>query len=205
LGAVVGDTPHGMTDAPDPAQALNHWIADEAPDYVVLPLGGYRAVHRAEHWTLFAHQVEGSPKVVVLVADTGAVPRVGHWTAMSFAACDAAEFDPSVPLGYDIKVWSDRDGRVSTRRLMERQDCYGARVMRVETKLFVQDPTGTAFEPEYLLTTYDPDVPLPGSARLTDFVDGERRRSSNHPPVSSVGRGSAATSTCAPTATDAPT
>lgn len=130
---------------------------------------------RAEHWVLFAHEVEGDPKVVVLVSDIGDVPLPGRWTATSFAACDATEFDPGARLGYDIRIWSDGVRRVSTDLLLEREDCYGGRALRVDGKLFVRDPIGDAFDRAQLLTTYRADVTLPGSAVRTTYRDGERR------------------------------
>lgn len=164
-----------MYDAATPEEALEVWIGDEADIYVVLPLDGYGEIARASHWTLFAHLVEGISKVVVLATNVEPAPLPGRWTVAAFAACDAAEFDPSASLGYDIRIWSDDKGRVSTSRLLEMEDCDGGRTMRVEGRLFVRNPTGDAYEPAQLLTTYLADAKLPTSAEATPFREGERR------------------------------
>ncbi len=174
IGAVVGETLPVMTDDADPQSALASWIGNEARLYVVLPLEGYTVVERAEHWVLFAHEVDGASKVVVVVADAGDVPLPGRWSTTAFASCDASEFEPGVDLGYDIQIWSDDQGRVSTSRLLDREDCYGGRALRLEAKLYVRDPTGQAFDPAQLLTTYDGDVDLPDSATATEYHDGDR-------------------------------
>lgn len=174
LGAVVGDRSLGIAAGATPEQALASWLRNEAGNYLVLPLGGFASRERADHWALFAHEVGGRAKAVVLVSDVGDAASQGPWSATTFAACDAAEFDPDTPLGYDVRIWRDDDGPVSTTRLLERADCYQARVLRVDGQLFVQDPTGVGFEAAQLLTTYDANVTLPSSAAPTPYMDGDR-------------------------------
>jgi hypothetical protein len=171
----VGDGALGMTEAADPEGALTRWLGDEAPVYVVLPLDGFSQVRRTGHWALFAHEVASRPKVVLLVADVGEVPLLGRWSATGFAACDASEFNPAARLGYDIQIWNDHSGRVSTSRLLDREDCYGGRALRIEGRLFVRDPTGDAFDPAELFTTYRDDASLPVSAEPSEYREGDRR------------------------------
>jgi hypothetical protein len=130
---------------------------------------------RSDHFVLFAHRSEGEAKVLVLAVDVGDVPVPGSWTVTRFAACDASEFAPDVRVGYDVRIWTDNKGRVPTTRLLEREDCYGARALRVDGQLFVRDPTGNAFDPQALLSTYHGNVSLPKSARQTTYRDGDRR------------------------------
>ena len=175
IGAVVAEDSPGSSADRGAEGALDRWIADVAPFFVALPLSGFEELRRTEHFVLFAHVAHGGPKAVALATDIGNVPAPGNWTVTRFAACDAAEFDPGARLAHDIRIWSDGAGRVETTRLLERADCYGRAALRVETRLFVRDPTGNAFDPESLLTTYSANVALPKSARATDYREGGRR------------------------------
>lgn len=59
---------------------------------MTLPLDGFTEVRRADHWLLFAQEVDGQVKAVVLAAGTGSVPLPGRWMVTAFAAftaCDA--------------------------------------------------------------------------------------------------------------------
>lgn len=94
--------------------------------------------------------------------------------AVEATGAAARIIEPGVRLVYDIRIWSEEAGRVSTSQLLEMEDCYGGRRMRVEGRLFVRDPTD-AYDPAQLLTTYRASVELPVSAKTTAFTDGDRR------------------------------
>jgi hypothetical protein len=163
--------------APTLEASVEAFIAGEAPIYATLPLDGYRELEVVPGWGLYGHVVDGRTKVAVSFTDT----LVGDaWANYQVAACDPAEFDPDVPLGYDVRIWVGPDGRVPTTTLFEREDCptadpYGMRVLQLEGRLYLRDPDPPDFDPAGLDTTYDGDADLPADTVDLGLRDGDRR------------------------------
>jgi len=161
----------GAAMAPTLEDSVAAFIAGEAPIYATLPLDGYRELEVLPNWALYGHVVDGRVKVAVSFTDT-LDPVL--WVNYQVAACDPAEFDPGVPLSYDVRVWVGPVGRVPTTTLFEREDCYMMRILRLEGRLFLGDPDSPDFDPAGLDTTYDGDADLPADAVDLGLRDGDR-------------------------------
>jgi len=140
---------------------------------VIFPTEGFvsrTATNRAE---LFTYVVGGRVKAAIVTHTRDRAANL--WWVSSAASCDPAEWDPGTPTGVPLRIWTDGAGdRVAASILLERADCYGATVMRLDGRLYVRDP-GQAVDRSQLEATYDGDTALPSTARKQVYRDGDRR------------------------------
>ena len=165
----------GGSEGATPEEALAAFAIGDAPWYAFMPLAGCVQWRRAAHWVLYAHVVDERPRAVALFTNQGDPDRPpGEWQLWQVAACDAAEFDPAVPTGWGLTVWSNAEGRVPTTVIREMDECGAARRLEVEGRLFLRAP-GEGAPHELLLDEYAEAVSLPGDAEATPYRHGERR------------------------------
>lgn len=162
----------------DPDGALNRFL-DELIRSV--PSTDYRPAAESRGRVLFTHDVDGVPKVAVIVAnaaivETGSASTDG-WVVETFASCDPAEFDPSTDDQLQQDVWTDADGnRVATSVVTSFQGpehCGWQSVtfLSLEDQQYLRDPEHRL--EEMTVTRFDRDAELP-----TDAVDTGYRRGS---------------------------
>lgn len=143
--------------------------------YASLPTAGFHELHADGHWASFGHVVDGRAKAIIVLTDrTQFVPG---WSVVGLRACDAAEFDPTVPLTFPVTIWTDAAGtRVSTERIRSApgpDHCSwdSAIWLHVGTELFFRDPAGVMSE--WTTTTFAADARLPASAVDRGYRSGD--------------------------------
>ena len=142
--------------------------------YASLPAAGYAQIHLDAHWASFVHRYQGRIKAIIILSDAPA--RVSGWHVEGLRACDASEFDPSVPLTFPVTVWTDRSGQhVSTETIRsspgpEHCGWDSASWLQVGGNLYFRDPAGVMSN--WTTTTFDPAAQLPSSAADTGFRTG---------------------------------
>ena len=154
--------------------ALRAFLRFVTNAFLVFPANGFVDREGTSGARLFVYVVDGRVRAAVAATTSDGGPT-GPWTIRSVGSCDPAEWDPATPTGADVTVWNDADGnRVSTAIIFERDDCYGASVLRLNGQLFLRDPNG-GVDPAQLETTYEGDVRLPsGAVRQPYSQDGRR-------------------------------
>ena len=111
LGGEVSD-PGGRWVGDSPDATLAAFLRPGNP-YASLPLAGYTQIHLDTHWASYAHVVDGHPKAIIILGDQSELGP--GWAVLGLRACDASEFDPSVPLSFPVTIWTDSAGnRVPT-------------------------------------------------------------------------------------------
>lgn len=176
---VSTDTPNGpidiAEDGPTADAALRTFLAFVASGAVIFPKEGFVDQARSGGARLFAYVVDGRVRAAIVAVTRDGRPS-GVWWVSSVASCDPAEWNGGTGSGVPLTIWTDPDGaRVPVATLLEREDCYGASVLRLEGRLFVRDPSGGAVDPSQLATTYDGDTRLPSTVVRQPFRDGDRR------------------------------
>jgi len=156
-----------------PLDALAVFLGPSNP-FASLPTAGYTQLHAEPHWASFGHLVDGQPKAIVLLTDT--TEHGPGWQVMGLRACDASEFDPTVPLTFPVMIWTDQSGnRVSTEtiRSMPGPGHCGwdsATWLRVEDTLYFRDPQGVMAE--WTTTPFALNAQLPRSAIDSGYRSG---------------------------------
>ena len=160
----------------EPEVALDRFL-DEG--LFSLPHDGYFASGRDADRLLYTYQVDGVPKVAVILADSTAdLDASDHWTVETFATCDPSEYDPSVDDQLSMEVWLDADGgRVPTSIITSFQGaehCGWESVTYLihEDQQFISDPRGVIDVPYG--TPYDGDTELPVDAVDTGYRHDDR-------------------------------
>jgi hypothetical protein len=155
--------PDILSNSPD--DALATFLGPSNP-FASLPTAGYTQLHGEPHWASFGHLVDGRPKAIVLLTDTTEHGR--GWQVAGLRACDASEFDPTVPLTFPVTIWTDDMGnRISTETIGSMPGpahCGWDSVtwLRVEDTLYFRDPQGVMVE--WTATSFALDAQLPPSA-----------------------------------------
>lgn len=161
-------------DGPTADQAQRSFLSFVSNAFLIFPKDGFVEQARSDSARLFAHVVDGRIRAAI-VAVTRDGRANGVWWVSSVASCDPAEWAPATEAGVPLTIWTGPDGsRVPAATLLERDDCYGASVLRLGGRLFVRDPSGGAVDPTQLESTYDGDTPLPSTAVRQPFRDGDR-------------------------------
>jgi len=177
--AVSTDTPNGpidiAEDGPTADAALRSFLSFVASGAVIFPKEGFIDQARSDSARLFAYVVDGRIRAAIVAVTRAGRPNA-PWYVSSVASCDPAEWNGGTGSGVPLTIWTAPDGsRVPAATLLERDDCYGASVLRLEGRLFVRDPSGGAVDPSQLATTYDGGTRLPSTAVRQPYRDGDRR------------------------------
>ena len=143
-----------------------------------VPRDGYRPAHQDEQRALFVYEVDGRPRVAVVVAVGEASEQTMHrtgWAMESFATCDAAEYGPETDEYLAPKVWLDADGkRVPTTQVLtlnghEHCDTQSVTFLHYgRDEQFVRDPEGV-LPREQLKGVYEARATLPDDAHDTGY------------------------------------
>lgn len=142
--------------------------------FASLPTAEYTQLHAEPHWASFGHLVDGRPKAIVLLTDT--TEHGPGWQVAGLRACDASEFDPTVPLTFPVTIWTDDLGtRISTetiRSMPGPAHCGwdSATWLRVEDTLYFRDPEGVMAE--WTATSFAMNAELPPSAIDSGYRSG---------------------------------
>lgn len=162
--------PDALSHTPDDALAL--FLGPSNP-FASLPTAGFTKLHVDPHWASFGHLVDGRAKAIILVTDTMGGPG---WHVVGLRACDAAEFDPAVPLTFPVTIWTDASGnRVSTEIIRSNPGpghCGwdSATWLKVAGALYFRDPQGVMAE--WTTTTFAIDAQLPRGAIDSGYRTG---------------------------------
>jgi hypothetical protein len=159
--------------APHPDGALARFLEF---GLFALPRQGFVAVGRDEDRMLYTYSVAGEPKAAVIVADSTTVPlgTEGGWVVETFAACDPAEFDPSVDDELPVEIWVDADGnRVPTSIVTSSQgpqhcDWESVTFLWFEDSQYISDPRRVLSGVDFV-APFDDDSELPSNAIDTGY------------------------------------
>jgi hypothetical protein len=169
----TGSAPYENVAEPSIDAAFTHWLQVDGRVVAFLPLQNWTKASGDDGWARFDYVVNGSPKASVLFA---AVPE-GSATRWSWnaAACDPAEFAPTVRITGGVVVWSDASGRrVPTSKVLERNICGNPNGPTTLTLagvgVFTRDP-GDRFEGR-LLVPFATDIAVPSDATTTEYQEG---------------------------------
>lgn len=139
--------------------------------FASLPTAGFELLHAEPHWASFGHLVDGRAKAIVLLSDASVMGP--GWAVVALRACDASEFDPSVPLTFPVTVWTDAAGnRLSTETIRSNPgpghcSWESATWLHVDDALYFRDPMGVMAE--WTATPFEADVSLPPTATDTGY------------------------------------
>jgi hypothetical protein len=157
-----------------PTEALASFLGPGNP-YASLPTEGYSQIHEDVHWASFAHLVNGHPKVIIVLGDESELGS--GWAILGLRACDASEFDPSVPLTFGVTIWTDAAGnRVPTTAI---QSFNGpghcgwdaALWLILPDAMYFRDPEGVMSQ--WTTTTFAIVESLPSAAVDSGYRSGE--------------------------------
>ena len=163
--------PDTLNNSADDALAV--FLGPSNP-FASIPTAGYTQLHAETHWASFAHLVDGRPKAIVLLTDT--TEHGPGWQVAGLRACDASEFDPTVPLTFPVTIWTDQSGnRVSTgtiRSMPGPGHCGWDSVtwLGVEDNLYFRDPQDVMAE--WTTTSFALNAQLPPSAIDSGYRSG---------------------------------
>lgn len=177
LGGWTLDAGGPSDSAADPQSALQAFL-DEG--LFGLPTNGYEQVASEPGRVLFNYQVEGRPKVAVIVVDGTAVDEPvaapDGWAFETFATCNPAEYAPSADDDLGQTVWTDRDGnRVPTSTITSYQgaehcDWQSVTFLQLDDQQYLRDPEHLLAD--WTIAPYNGDVPLPEDAVDTGYRRG---------------------------------
>lgn len=160
-------------DGPTSDAAVHALLDFTRNSLVIFPTERFVSRTAASRAELFTYVVDGRVKAAIVAHTRDRSANL--WWVSSVASCDPAEWDPRTPTGVPMRIWTDAAGvRVPASVLLERADCYGATVMRLDGRLYVRDP-GQAVDRSQLEATYDGDTTLPSTAAKQVYRDGDRR------------------------------
>jgi hypothetical protein len=165
IGEAVGDAPIGGDVAQTPDDALAAFLVGDARHYGTIPLAGWTRLDGSPRWTLFGSL--NDDRRVALIVIEHAQPG---WVPYQLAACDAADFDQTLPLSTGMTEWVDRDDApVPAATLTEQPDCYDGTLLRLDGRLYARDLRGGAYNRDELLDSFDIDASLPADAVDTGY------------------------------------
>lgn len=154
--------------ASDPDGALQRFL-DMHP--LALPEEGYAPVGRDTDRLLYAHTVEASPKVAIIVAKTTTSDSTDRWTVETYATCDPAEYHPSADDELSVDIWLDsEDNRVptsivTTHKGAEHCGWESVTFLIFEDRQYIRDPRGLLAE----FVWFDDRAKLPVDATDTGY------------------------------------
>jgi hypothetical protein len=163
--------PDTLNNSADDALAV--FLGPSNP-FASIPTAGYTQLHAEPHWASFGHLVDGRPKAIVLLTDT--TEHGPGWQVAGLRACDASEFDPTVPLTFPVTIWTDELGnRISTETIRSMPGpghCGWDSVtwLRVEETVYFRDPQGVMAE--WTATSFALNAQLPPSAIDSGYRSG---------------------------------
>jgi len=173
IGGEVPDAFGGDAPGDSPAAALASFLGPNNP-FASLPAAGYTQIHLDQNWASYAHIFEGRSRAIIVLSDATEF-RTG-WLVVGLRACDASEFDPSVPLTFSVTIWTDAAGnRVSTETIRSAPGpghCGwdSAIWLIVDGNLYFGDPEGVMRE--WTTTTFEPNAQLPATASDSGYRTG---------------------------------
>ena len=137
-----------------------------------IPLEGYTRRDDSPRWTLYANLHDGRPVALIVLERIPA-----GWVPYQLAACDAADFDSSLPMSTGMDKWVDADGNpVPLATLSEVADCYDGTQLHLDGRLYVRDLRGAAYDRDHsLLDSFEVDASLPPDAVDTGYRQGHRQ------------------------------
>jgi hypothetical protein len=177
LGGEVPDAFGVGARGESPDAGLASFLGPGNP-FASLPAAGYTLAEADGHWAMYAHRYEGRTKAIIVLTDTNPFGQEPGWLVIGLRACDASEFDPSVPLTFPVTIWTDAAGEpVSTetvRSVAGPAHCgWDAAIwLNVGGNLYFRDPAGVMGE--FTETSFEPDARLPSAAVDSGYRTGER-------------------------------
>jgi hypothetical protein len=173
IGGEVPDAFGGDAPGDSPAAALASFLGPNNP-FASLPAAGYTQIHLDPNWASYAHIFEGRSRAIIVLSD--ATEFGTGWLVVGLRACDASEFDPSVPLTFSVTIWTDAAGnRVSTETIRSAPGpghCGwdSAIWLSVGGDLYFRDPLGVMAD--WTRTRFDPAAEIPATALDSGFRSG---------------------------------
>jgi hypothetical protein len=176
LGSEVPDALGVGVGGESPDAGLTSFLGPNNP-FASLPAGGYTLAEADGHWAMYAHRYEGRTKAIIVLSDTNPFGQEPGWLVIGLRACDASEFDPSVPLTFPVTIWTDASGEpVSTETIRSSPGpghCgWDAAIwLDVGGDLYFRDPSGVMGA--LAETAFEPDARLPPAAVDSGYRTGE--------------------------------
>lgn len=141
-----------------------------------MPDGGFVAVGQDGGRVLYVHEVAGSPKAALVIADSTRidVDTDERWAIETFASCDPAEFDPSDDDSMPRQVWRDADGnRLPTSVIAsapgpEHCGWDSMTFLTADGEVYISDPHNV-LRGRGFVAAFDADAVLPADAVDTGF------------------------------------
>jgi hypothetical protein len=174
LGGEVPDDGGVGSPGDTPDAGLASFLGPGNP-FASLPAAGYTQIHLDERWASYAHIYDGRVRAIIVLGDGTAFGP--DWRVLGLRACDAAEFDPNVPLTFPVTIWTDAAGQPVSTETIRSSPGPGhcgwdsAIWLRVGGSLYFRDPAGVMGA--WTATTFDATAQLPATALDTGFRSGE--------------------------------
>jgi hypothetical protein len=175
-----GWRPEELDDSPssDAETALARVLDRARREVVPLPTSGYQIFEATGDGEAFTYIFNGAIRAVVVARSDG--PNgAGSWRVASAAACEPGEYNGDLPIGAVAGIWRDAAGVVASPDVVtETVDCYGGRMLRVDGRLFVWDPSAGAdqiYDPAQLEAAFAADADLPLDTVDTGYSSSGRQ------------------------------
>ena len=178
VASIGGEVPDafGVGVPGDTADTGLHSFLGPGNPFASLPAAGYTQIHLDDHWASYAHEYEGRARAIIVLTDTSEFQREPGWIVVGLRACDASEFDPSVPLTFPVTIWTDAAGAPVSTETIRSSPGPGhcgwdsATWLSVGGNLYFRDPQGVMSE--FTMTSFEPKVHLPDGAVDTGYRTG---------------------------------
>jgi len=165
--------PAGTGSNPD--EALVSFLGDGP---FGIPLTGYERLGAVGDRTVYAYQVDGKVKVVVVVSDRFSEFVGGPFTVEELRTCAEAEYGGNVDLGPGTQVWVHEETGLILHDIGGSSHCgwQTIRLLHISSdegtivKQYVRDPEGIfAGDQPRTRTDYAEDVDLPADATFSGY------------------------------------
>ena len=176
IGSEVPDASGVGAAGATPDEALGSFLGPDNP-FASLPAAGYTQIHVDDHWASYAHSYGGKTKAIIVLSDTNPFGQEPGWLVIGLRACDASEFDPSVPLTFPVTIWTDAGGEPASTETIRSSAGPGhcgwdaAIWLDVGGNLYFRDPSGVM--KAWTSTVFELDAKLPAAAVDTGYSTGE--------------------------------
>jgi len=141
------------------------------------PTTGFRLADSTADGEVYTYTDAGAVRAVVITR-ADAADGSGSWRVTGVAACEPGELGPDLPVGAVAGIWRDPTGAIVPSDVVsETADCYHDRMLRIDGRLFVWDPSfgpNQSYDATQLDATIAADAQLPRDAVDTHYESSGR-------------------------------
>lgn len=173
MGGFASDFgPDGAGSTPD--EAFFAWMTSNP---FTVPRSGYERIGTVSDGAVYAYEVGGEVKVVVVVSSRFGELVDAPYTIEELRTCDPADFGRQVDFGPGRRVWANAEGLILTDIIAPAHCGWEtARMLHVPDgdsfRQYIRDPLAVIGQAS-LLETYAADVDLPSDAVDSGYRSGE--------------------------------